>query len=58
MKREIREKRNEFLKESVKLRNLALDFKGEKSFEVRKKQNEIYNKWKFYSNIIKEMEKN
>lgn len=58
MKKEIREKRNELLKESIKLRGVALDFDGEKSNGLRKKQDEIYKKWKFYTNMIKEFEKN
>lgn len=58
MKKEIRQKRNELLKESVKLRGVALDFEGQKSIELRKKQDATYNKWKFYDNIIKQIEKN
>lgn len=58
MKKEIREKRNQLLKESINLRELAFDFEGNKSIEIRKKQDETYNKWKFYTNMIKEFEKN
>lgn len=57
MKQEIRKRKNELLKQSINLRNYALDFDGKKSIEIREKQDEVYNRWKFYSNMIKEMEK-
>ena len=53
MKKEIREKRHDLYRKSLKLRDLSNSFDGEKSYEIRKKQDEIYNKWKFYNNIIK-----
>ena len=43
MKREIREKRNEYRKKSVELHNTRLD--------------ELYKKFKFYDGIIKAIER-
>lgn len=56
MKREIREKRRNLLITSRELRRIAFDA-DEKGFELRRKQNEIYNKWLFYDNLIKTCEK-
>lgn len=56
MKKEIREKRNELYQTSLRMRDIANDTKGEKGIEIRKKQDDVYKKWKFYHNIIKKMD--
>lgn len=53
MKKEIRDKRKKLLKESLRLRDLANETPGEKGFEIRDNQNDVYHKWKFYDGIIK-----
>ena len=55
---EIRNKRNELYKKSTKLQSLAIDKNNKKSYEVRKKHDEVYNKWKFYDGFIKAQESN
>ena len=40
------------------MRNIANEIGGKKSFEIREEQDKVYHKWKFYNNIIKEIEKN
>ena len=58
MRKSVRDTRHDLYRKSVKLRELAQDCSTvSRSFEVRDEQNKIYNKWKFYTNIIKEIEK-
>lgn len=59
MKREIREKRNELRKSSMKLRELAwsCDFGKEKNFQFRKNQDDQYKRYEFYDNFLKASEK-
>ena len=57
MNREIRDVRDKLRKQSITLRNLANETSGEKGFEIRDKQNQVYNKWKFYTNILKANDK-
>lgn len=51
--------RNELLKKSMFLRgkslNIGTDYK--RGMEIVKKQKMYYEKWKFFDNYIKEMEK-
>lgn len=58
MKRDVREKKERLYKESVLLR-LEASNTGDynKSMELRKRQDKLYKKWLFYSNIIKRMDK-
>lgn len=58
MKREIRDEREKLYRESLRMRNLANEISGKKSFEIREEQDKVYHKWKFYTNMIKEFEKN
>ena len=39
------------------LRSLAGDIHGKKSHELRDKQDEVYKRWKFYSEILKANDK-
>lgn len=57
MKREIRDEREKLYRESLKMRQIANETSGKKSFEIREAQDKMYNKWKFYTNMIREMEK-
>ena len=58
MNKSIRAKRDELRKISVSLRECAFDCKNfELTNQIRKEQNEIYNKMVFYDNIIKTIEK-
>lgn len=58
MKREIREKRKKIYLESKRLREIAyLGSTFEKAEEIRKEQDDLYKKSKFYDGIIKAMEK-
>lgn len=54
MKPEIRNKRNRLLNESKLLRTKMQNAKNVYHFlEIRELQTKVYNKWKFYDNIIK-----
>ena len=59
MKKEIRIKRNELRKSSMRLRELTLDcdFRTEKTLQLRKKQDEQYKRYEFYDNFIKANER-
>ena len=58
MKRDVREKKERLYKESVLLRFEASNTGNyDKSIELRKRQDKLYKKWLFYSNIIKQMDK-
>ena len=58
MKRDVREKKERLYKESLLLRLEASNTGDyDKSIELRKKQDKLYKKWLFYSNIIKQMDK-
>lgn len=62
----LREKRNELLKESLKLRKIYFNEVGadeiskdrffRRMTEIRKKQDLIYKRWRFYDKYIKAME--
>lgn len=55
--KEIREERNRLCKQSKLLREKAFDAKSfDVSMKIRENQNQVYNKWKFYDNMIKTME--
>ena len=53
----IRNKREELRKKSVGLREIAIDETADNSIEIRDKQDEIYNRWKFYDKVIKSVER-
>ena len=53
----VRVKREELKNKSVFLSSIALDEKSDNHKEIRRKQDEIYSKWLFYDNFIKNMEK-
>lgn len=57
MRREIREKRHKLYQDSVRLRDCSNEGKGEHTFKIREKQDEVYKKWKFYDEIIKANDK-
>ena len=57
MKREILDKKNKLYKESTKLRLLALETDKPKGKELRKRQDEVFKRWKFYSEILKANDK-
>lgn len=59
MKREIRDKRNELREKSIRLRELAweCDYKEEKNFQIREKQDDQYKRFIFYDEMIKASEK-
>jgi hypothetical protein len=57
VKREILDKRNELYEKSLKLRGLAKDCNSKRSIDLMKKQDELYKRWKFYSNILKANDK-
>lgn len=57
MIRELRKERERLKKQSINLRDLAFDAKGEKVNKLREQQNDKYNQWKFYDNFIKAQEK-
>ena len=53
-----REREYRLLKESTILQGAYMNVGNyEKSVQLQKKQNEAYNKWKFYNRLRKEMEK-
>lgn len=53
MKPDVRKKRDKLLYESLKLRELASDNSGTKSFDIRKQQDEVYKRWEFYDKLLK-----
>lgn len=53
MKSDVREMRYKLLIQSKKLRMLSSKAKGDKGFDLRKKQEEIYKKWEFYDKLLK-----
>ena len=53
----VRVKREELRKKSVSLKGMALDEKSDKIDEIRYKQHELYEKWDFYNNLIKSIER-
>ena len=56
--REIRDARTKLYRESLELKDLYSKIDDyDKSTECRQKEIEVYNKWKFYHNLIKTMEK-
>ena len=57
MKREIRDKRNEYMLKSKALRSKYLDSKCKDTDKVMQEQKEIYKKWDFYNNIIRAEER-
>jgi hypothetical protein len=57
VKRSVREKRFKLLNESKLLQEALFDTEPDKMKEAKKKQDDVYKKWKFYNNIIKEIEK-
>lgn len=59
MKREIRDKERELFKQSMKMRNLDLsktDWK--QAQEIRKEQDEMWQKHQFYKKFLEAMSKN
>ena len=58
MSRELRHKRNELCKESVRIRNAMIqDMNFDKKSKLKEKQRDIYKKWEFYNGFIKAQEK-
>jgi hypothetical protein len=57
MNREILDKKDKLYRKSVALRSLALDCKSVKAKEILEKQDDVYKRWKFYSNILKANDK-
>lgn len=54
----IREKEYRLLRESLILQEAYINIGNyEKSKALQKRQNDVYNKWKFYKKLRKEMEK-
>lgn len=59
MKREIRNRERELFKKSMELKNMDLSRTNwEQSQEIRKMQNETWQRHIFYKNIIQATEKN
>ena len=58
-KNDLYKKRNSLLRESIFLNSVSKEEKMKKgrSIDIKNKQNEVYRKWKFFDNFIKEMEK-
>lgn len=54
----LRDERYKILRQSTLLQQAVIneDNKG-KAFKIKKKQNEVYKKWKFYDGFIKAQEK-
>ena len=59
-KREISEERNKHRIKSVALQNAYLNEKNsfERNMKLKKQQDEEYKKFKFYDNLLKELNKN
>lgn len=60
MKREIRDKRNELREESKRLKELAWSSEfgeGQNTFEIRERQNDRFNRFKFFDGMIKASDK-
>lgn len=57
MKKSVRDERNELLEKSKALQQLASACGGDKGYELRDKQNVIYNKWLFFDKVIKTIER-
>ena len=57
MNMEIYKKRNELLIKSLGLRNSSNGIGYKKGEELRKEQDKIYKKWKFFDEYIKEFNK-
>ena len=60
IKREVRDKRIRYYKSSKRLRELSAPCGEESSKQInkiRKSQNELYMKWRFYDGFIKASEK-
>ncbi len=54
----VRVKREELRKKSTGLREVAFDLEDKKKTdELRSKQDDTYKRWKFYDNLIKNIEK-
>lgn len=53
----VREKREELRKNWAMLKALALDEKNDNTMSIRNKQKEVFNKWDFYDNVIKRVER-
>ena len=60
MKRDVRDKRKKYLKDSMRLKELTAPC-GQENYDqimkMRKAQKELYEKWRFYDGIIKANEK-
>lgn len=57
MNMEIYKKRNELLRKSLGLRNSSNVISYKKGEELRKEQDKVYRKWKFFDEYIKEFNK-
>ena len=55
--KEINKKRLQLVDESKLLKLTALETSFDNSIEIRKKQNEVYKKFKFYDGLLKELNK-
>lgn len=55
--KEINKKRLQLVDESKLLKLKALETSFDDSIDIRKKQNEVFKKFKFYDGIIKELNK-
>lgn len=54
--RSIRDKREKLRQESIRLSELFME-QDDFNFELYEEQDRTYKKWKFYDNLIKNMEK-
>lgn len=58
MKREIRDKRTELYFKSIRLQSCMFDSSTvKKTQELKKEQDDVYNRWKFYDGILKANDK-
>jgi hypothetical protein len=55
MNRSVREKRNELRKNWRKLQGLSIDKTSGDTMKIREKEQKVYDKWKFYNELIKRM---
>lgn len=54
--RSIRDRREKLRQESIRLSELFME-QDDFNFELYEEQDEIYKKWKFYDNLIKNIDK-
>lgn len=59
MKREIRDEKEKLYEKTKSMKKLYFDknLSYDKAQKIREEQTKIYNKWKFYSNLLKAEDK-